>query len=297
MADLSLLGDYQKLGLEINSQREDIEKTYNKLNASYLDSQISFEEWLEIDLAYTNITSYLDGLDEFKAKERFIKKKIYLLESERMRRMTKMVREEEERKGPFWIWLEDVNISEIEESGLDLLGYMAESVEQVLESDYANAYKTFSKRLKAMWDEIYLGICKYEYDLLVQGYYDMPCSFSVGMDELTIPRFPKGKYRDVFDMGKVLSSIIPESETHYVINRHLALLSESVGLEFKVTSYGECPIYSFSPNTRLKKYKEEYLEQFGEEVRSGKRKSPYVDGDELISYVTKALKPFNSYIK
>jgi len=92
MADLSLLGDYQKLGLEINSQREDIEKTYNKLNASYLDSQISFEEWLEIDLAYTNITSYLDGLDEFKAKERFIKKKIYLLESERMRRMTKMVR-------------------------------------------------------------------------------------------------------------------------------------------------------------------------------------------------------------
>ena len=297
MTNFSLHGDYERLGLEVDAKREEVEKTYKDLNDSYVAGQISFEDWFSIELAYTNITSHLDGLDEVKAQEKMLEKKAFLIETERMRRITNMVREEEKRKGPFWTRQEDTHIAAIQENNSDFFEYMANGIEQVLAPEFVVTYKNFLAGLKTMWEEMYLGICQYEYDLLVRENYDLPCNFSVGMDELALPRFPKGKYRDVFNRGQVLSQLIPGSEMHYVINRHLALLSEIAGLGFQVTYYDDCPIYTFSPTTRLKKYKEEYLEQFGEEVRGGKRKSPYVDSNELKSYVAKSLKPYNSCVK
>lgn len=208
-----------------------------------------------------------------------------------------MVKEEEKRKGPLWVLLENIDVEEIKKLNVDIFSYMEEKVLDVIDSKHALMYKKFLERLKDLWDEVYQGICKFEYDLLLVDDLTSSCSFSAGMDELTNPRFPKGKYKDLFDMAKELSSLIPDSEDYYFIDRHLALLSEFVGLEYSSTSFGECPIYSFSPNTRLKKYRDEYLEQFGEEVKSGIRKSPLVDNDELVSYVKKALNPYNSLVK
>lgn len=295
--DISVQQDFQKLGFEPDAKRKEIERKYNQLNAKYLAGEMAFEDWFEIDLAYTGVISYFDGLDEFKAKERALQKRIFLIETEKMRRLTNMVKEEEKRKGPLWVLLENIDVEEIKKLNVDIFSYMEEKVLGVIDSEHALMYKKFLVRLKELWDEVYQGICKFEYDLLLADDLTSSCSFSVGMDELTNPRFPKGKYKDLFDMAKELSLLIPDSETYYFIDRHFALLAEFVGLEYSSTIFGDCPIYSFSPNTRLKKYRDEYLSQFGEEVRSGIRKSPLVDNDELIGYVKKALKPYNSLVK
>ncbi|MDE5630597.1 MAG: hypothetical protein K2I70_03255, partial [Bacilli bacterium] len=286
-----------KLGLEVDAKRKDVERKYNQLSTKYKAGKIAFEDWCEIDTAYIELMDYFDKADENKEKERLLQKKILLIETEILRRSTNMGREEEKRKGPLWVLLENVDVNEIKNLNADIFSYLEEHVFSVIDPEYALVYKRFLARLKDLWDEVYLGICKFEYDLLVREDLCSSCAFSVGMDELTNSRFPKGKYKDVFDMAKELSSLIPDSEPFYFIERHFSLLAEFVGLEYSAASYGGCPIYSFNSGTRLKKYREEYLFQFGEEVRSGERKSPLVDNEELVAYVTKSLKPYNIYVR
>lgn len=295
--DLDVVKAYNRLGLEEGNSRDEVERVYNQYKLKYLAKELSFEDWFEIDLSYTEVISYLDELDEYDAQERLRQKRILLIETEKMRRITNAIKEEEEHKGPLWVLLESLNISEIKNNNIDFWQYMEEKVLTVINPEYALKYRNFLRRLKELWDELYLEICKYEYELLCRGDLGSDCRFSVGMDELTISRFPRGKYKDLFDMGHELSSLIPDANPYYFIDRHFAILAQYVDLGYSDSSYMECPIYSFSPNTRLKKYREEYLEKFGEEVRSGVRKSPYVNNDELIGYVTKSLKPLNSYVK
>ena len=294
---INIQSDLNKLGLEVDTTREEIDKAYEQAKENYMAGDLAFEDWYEIELAYTELCCVAAHMGEAEIEERVSQRRDDLVEAERVRRITAAIKEEEERKGPLWAFLENVKITEIGNMNVDFWQYMEEKVSSVMKPKKASKYKKFLKRFKEMWDEIYPRICKFEYDLLVDGDLTSSCSFSVGMDELTKSRFPMGKYQDVFTLGCELSGLIPDSDPYYIIDRHFALIAEFVGLEYSVSSFGGCLIYSFDPSTRLKKYRNEYLEQFGEEVRSGKRKNPYVDNNELLSYVTKSLRPHNSYVK
>ncbi len=295
--EINIQSDLNKLGLEVNTTREEIDKAYEQSKEKYMAGDLAFEDWYEIELAYTELCCVAAHLNEAEIEERVSQKRDDLVEAERVRRITAAIKEEEERKGPLWTFLEKVKITEIGNTNVDFWQYMEENVITVLPAKKASKYKKFLKRFKEMWEEIYPSICKFEYDLLVDGDLTSSCNWSIGMDELTKSSFPMGKYQDLFTMGRELSGLIPDSDPYYIIERHFALVAESVGLEHSVSSFGGCLIYSFNPGTRLQKYRNEYLEQFGEEVHSGKRKSPLVNNDELLSYVTKSLRPYNSYIK
>lgn len=53
MIDISVQQDFQKLGFKPDAKRKEIERKYNQLNAKYLAGEMAFEDWFEIDLAYT----------------------------------------------------------------------------------------------------------------------------------------------------------------------------------------------------------------------------------------------------
>lgn len=295
--DIYVQEAYRKLGLDVGAKRKRVERVYKQLKAKHLAEKLSFDEWYEANMSYTMIINYLNEIEEYKNREKEIQKRILLIETDKMQRKMAAIKEEEDRKGPLWVLLEGLSVEEIKNTNIDFWQYIEEKVLSVMPSNKASKYKKFLNRFKKMWEEMYPRICKFEYDLLVDGDLTSSCEWSVGMDELTKSRFSMGRYKDVFNMGYELSSLIPDSDPFYIIDRHFSLIAEFVGLEYSVTTFGNCPIYAFNPGTRLKKYREEYLKQFGEEVRSGVRTSPYVDNNELLNYVTKALRPYNSYVK
>ena len=287
---------YGNLGLEVGCSRNKVEKIYNQQRTKYLAGKLSFNKWYIIDLSYTEIISHLDGLDEYNAQEKIRQKRMLLVETEKARRLAEAIKEEEEHKGPLWVLLEKMDIDNIKDNNIDFWQYLEENVLSLLPQEYAQTYKEFLDMFKNLWEELYTDICRYEYHLLVSDSLTSSCSFSIGEDELTKEHFKLGHFGKMFEYSEAISSLIPDSEYDYLVKAHFALVAKYAGFEFSSVQF-LCPIYSFEPNTRLKKFRQEYLDQFDKERKEGKRQGIYVDNDELRSYVIKALRPYNSNLK
>lgn len=261
---------YLNLGLDNKATLEDVEKRYKELEEKNAREEIHPNTWITIHNAYGLLCEYLIKCNE-----------------------------EAEYKGPLWTMLRDIDIDEVSKNNGDIFAYIEENVLSVLPKQYKSTYKKFLRQFKKMWKSIYERICNFEYHLLVNGDLTSSAAFSVGKDELTIRRISEelGKYEDMFAYSKEISETIPGCEDDYLIQKHFELVGRFVGFDFEITTSGRWPIYTFLPNTRLKKFREEYLHKFDVERQRGERKSALVDEDDLLGYVTKSLKPFNKNIK
>lgn len=261
---------FLNLGLDNKAKLEDVEKKYKELEHKNEIGEMHPNTWVTINNAYNLLCEH------FKKRG-----------------------EEAERKGALWTLLRDIDIDEISKFNIDIFDYLEERILSVLPKKSQKTYKKFLKQFKKVWKNLYTSICRYEYDLLVSGDLTSDCAFSVGKDELTDQRVSQemGKYEDMFAYSKEISNTIPDCEDDYLIKKHFELVGRFVGFDFESTSFGDCPIYTFLPNTRLKKFREEYLKMFDCERKRGIRQSALVDEDDLLGYVTKSLTPLNKNVK
>lgn len=275
-------------------------RQYKKLHAKYLSGLIDINEFVLIESAYREILDYYEGVETRKEEERDARKKSILYETMKMNEEIRKQKELEEYKGAIWGFFENLREEEIAYVFDDYIEYIKQSVLSHLDESYKELYSEFLELFLQLWSKVYEHIMTVEKNILKKDRIDDDFRLAFGEDEITDAYFkknrayaPYGKFSRLLELSHILSSLVPDEKENYFLDVHLSSMAKFFSLGYGVSNFSDTPIYSFAVNTRLIQFKQEYYELFDSEVRSGVRKSPFVDNLELLSYVDEKLGEYN----
>lgn len=291
---------FNLLGCDEKVSKSKVSRQYKKLHAKYLSGLIDVNEFVLIESAYKEILDYYEGVETRKEEERDARKKIILYETMKMNEEIRKQKELEEHKGSIWVFFENSRDAEITCGFDDYIEYIKQSVLDNLDQSYKEMYNEFLELFLKLWSKVYEHIMVVEKNIIKKDRIDDDFRLTFGEDELTDTYFiknrlysPYGKFSRLLELSHMLSSLVPLEKENYFLDVHLASMAKFFLLGYGVSYFSDTPIYSFVVNTRVIQFKQEYYELFDSEVRSGVRKSPFVDNLELLSYVGKKIDEFN----
>ncbi len=275
-------------------------RQYKKLHAKYLSGLIDINEFVLIESAYREILDYYEGVETRKEEERDARKKSMLYETMKMNEEISKQKELEEHKGGVWVFFENLRDAEITYGFDDYIEYIKQSVLDNLDESYKEMYNEFLELFLQLWSKVYEHIMVVEKNIIKKDRIDDDFRLEFGEDELTDAYFkknkaysPYGKFSRLLELSHILSSLVPDERENYFLDVHLSSMAKFFSLGYGVSYFSDIPIYSFVVNTRAIQFKQEYYDIFDSEVRSGVRKSPFVDNLELLSYIDKKINDFN----
>lgn len=288
------------LGCDGEISKSKASRQYKKLHAKYLSGLIDINESVLIESAYKEILDYYEGIEVQKKEERDARKKILLYETKKMNEEIRKQRELEEYKGSIWVFFENLRNMEIDFGFDDYIEYIKQSVLDNLDDSYREMYNEFLELFLKLWSKVYERIMIVEKNIIKKDRINDDFRLEFGEDELTDAYFkknrayfPYGKFSRLLELSHILSSLVPLEKENYFLDVHLSSMAKFFSLGYGVSYFSNTPIYSFVVNTRAIQFKQEYYEIFDSEVRSGVRKSPFVDNLELLSFVGKKIDDFN----
>lgn len=289
--------NFKAFDLPATASREEFDRKYQISSTKYLAGELEIDQWMDIYISYDRLCDYYKEKEEEERQEKERQKREMQWETEKLQRQLEARRKEEQRKGPLWVVLESLQKQEFQMSIEEFWESIKSQILNVLELRYLESYQEFLQEFMDLWTHLYQQICGDEYEEWKNKNLSSPCNRSIGMDELTLEKYELGKYRKLFEIAKLFSQMIPDSDDYYFLNVHFQLIANFRELEYKMEYFGSCPIFSFLTTSRLQKAKEQFLTRFDQEVMNGIRESRLVDSQELFNDVRERLMPYNSFFE
>lgn len=323
--------DYEILGVTLNATEKQIKKAYRKLcrkyhpdmwiNKSKEEQEIAENKMKEITRAYHNIIQGKASktkknnntfYDEFRTKKTSAgqdqskkeqeEKRYYEEQQKYEKRRKKEESEEEKRRKKEYSkhlaeLLKQARNRHLFKNTQSIFDFLQAEIKKTNDINFIKYYFNFSQDLQKLWNVIYLELCKAEYNIFDRLNYDDRHFVIDKADFFRKTIFSKNyetlhNFSIIFDK---LSDFIPKTDVDFIFEEHLKTFSYVNLIEFSIEEYKYDRSYYFVYTSRLKKFYNDYIKLFRQELSQGLRVSYFVDNDELLDYIRGKLSLYNSY--